>query len=433
MLEEAGRSTDRRGSAELRVAYFVAYPNSLSGATRSLLELVTNLPANVKPMIVVPDDGCVVTICRDNGIDCRVVRAPQSLLRFGKEALNWSVPRKGWVLAAEVIPYAVRLARVLSRSRVQLLHANCPRAALLGGIAGRLCRVPVVGHLRGRQPYSSGYRRAFELACDRIITVCKAMHADLSPRARAKAITVYNGVRDPRTAGARATTSRLRWLSTMRARGEPIVGCFATVTPFKGQHHLLDAVARLKQQGMKSGIFMCVGKVAATDAEYEAWLWQRIKEARLDNFVFTGWQRDPFEFYAQADLTVLPSIETESLVVGGRRLAVRGNEGFPRTHLESMSLGLPVIGTDIAGVREQIVDGLTGFVVPPAAPGALADALGRLMRDSELRRGMGEAGRERVLEQFSIHRCVTDTLAVYESLVSTRLGESARQRDWQSP
>jgi glycosyltransferase involved in cell wall biosynthesis len=104
------------------------------------------------------------------------------------------------------------------------------------------------------------------------------------------------------------------------------------------------------------------------------------------------------------------------LRIGERVFEVEGNEGFPRTHLEAMSLGLPVVGTNIAGVAEQVVHGTTGLVVPPGNAEALADALARLVADADLRARMGAAGRRRVLERFSTEQCVAGTMAVYRSL-----------------
>jgi glycosyltransferase involved in cell wall biosynthesis len=103
--------------------------------------------------------------------------------------------------------------------------------------------------------------------------------------------------------------------------------------------------------------------------------------------------------------------------VNGETIDVRGNEGFPRTHLEAMSFGLPIVGTDIAGVREQVEHGTNGLVVPPSDPAALADALEQLITAPDLRKRMGRAGRQRVEERFSTQACVRGAMNVYSSLL----------------
>jgi glycosyltransferase involved in cell wall biosynthesis len=101
--------------------------------------------------------------------------------------------------------------------------------------------------------------------------------------------------------------------------------------------------------------------------------------------------------YARAAVVVCPS----------RR------EGFGVACLEAMSHGRPVVATDVGGLRDLVVDGETGLVVPPRRPEALRAALERLLGDEELRHRLGAAGRERAREHFSWHAVTDATLAAY--------------------
>ena len=87
-------------------------------------------------------------------------------------------------------------------------------------------------------------------------------------------------------------------------------------------------------------------------------------------------------------------------------------EGMPLAILEAMSLGLPVVATAVSGNPEAVEHGVTGLLVPPESAAALAEALLALLLDPELRRSMGEAGRRRVEERFSIERVVDRHLAL---------------------
>lgn len=91
-------------------------------------------------------------------------------------------------------------------------------------------------------------------------------------------------------------------------------------------------------------------------------------------------------------------------------------EGLPKVVLEAMAAGRPVVATDIPGCREAVLDGQTGFLVPPRDAQALADALGKLISDSGLRQNFGAAGRERVEQNFSDEIVCQKTLSVYEAL-----------------
>lgn len=366
--------------------------------------------------------------CGRLGINVKVMPPGPSLMSFGKQALCWSNRKKLQVLVTELVPYTARMSRFLRQMKVSLVHANDPRGALLIGVATRLAGLNLVTHLRGRKAYSGAYWRAFELLSHRIITVCNAIQQDVARDVRHKAVTVYNGTDDLRrnaslsgspkgAVGKPEQTNAFRWLDGLRAEGHLVVSCFASVTPFKGYHHLIDAIAELNSRGFEKVVYLGVGAVADSARSYEAWLYRKMREAEVSNFTLTGWQQDPFPIYRRTDLAVLPSVASETLRIGGTRLRVEGNEGFPRAHLEAAALGLAVVGTDIGGVSELVQHERTGLLVPPGDPQQLAKALGRLLESAPLRNSFGAAAREKVLLEFSIDRCVRDTLGVYQAVI----------------
>ena len=91
-------------------------------------------------------------------------------------------------------------------------------------------------------------------------------------------------------------------------------------------------------------------------------------------------------------------------------------EGLPKVILEAMACGRPVVATDIPGCREAVLNAQTGLLVPPRDPQALAQALARLIADKALRVHLGEAGRARILSDFSDEVVCEQTMAVYQDL-----------------
>ncbi len=101
-------------------------------------------------------------------------------------------------------------------------------------------------------------------------------------------------------------------------------------------------------------------------------------------------------------------------------------EGFSNSILEYMAAGLPVVATDVGGAREAIVEGQTGYLVPPRQPYALAGRLLELLGNPGATRRLGEAGRRRVTSLFSCQEQLTRTLALFERLVGSARLTKAR-------
>ncbi|HEX5727146.1 MAG TPA: glycosyltransferase family 4 protein [Longimicrobiaceae bacterium] len=408
--------TDAAAAARpLRVLFVIAYPHRNAGANRSLFELVTHLPPSVRPLVLVTEEGAVSRLYRAAGVEVAVLPVGGALGTFGGRLARTSAWERARTALGHLLPFTLRLRRLIRRAGVELVHVNDARAALLAAPAARLARRPVVAHLRGEFPFGRAGRLLFARAADRIVAVSEGARRSLGPAGMRKSVVVYNGIGSPRPGPP------IPFLRALRERGVVVAGCFASVVPFKGQHHLIEALARLNARGWRDRLaVVCVGDFPAGHEAYHAHLQRLCAEHGIDNLTFAGWQDDPFAFYPQVDLTVLPSVTCERLALDGRELEVRGSEGFPRTHLEAMSFGLPVVGTRIAGVPEQVADGETGLLAPPGDPAALADALERLLESPELRARLGAAGKARVARLFSTEAYVAGVMEVFTALAGAR-------------
>jgi glycosyltransferase involved in cell wall biosynthesis len=120
-----------------------------------------------------------------------------------------------------------------------------------------------------------------------------------------------------------------------------------------------------------------------------------------DYIVWTGFLQNPIPVLQQLDIVVLPSKE----------------EGFGLVLIEAMAAGKPVIGTLCGGIPEIIVDGETGLLVPPESPHELAKAISTLLKNPDLARRMGQAGRRRVEKHFSVDPYVENVEKVYLELL----------------
>ncbi|MEA3407267.1 MAG: glycosyltransferase [Chloroflexota bacterium] len=318
----------------------------------------------------------------------------------GIPVINLDMQAK-WDLRA---PY--RLLRLLREENVQILHAHLFHAHLLAAIVGKLAGTPVIIATRHSVEIGGQHRetinRWIRPLCDAVVAVSKDVYqaevqrSGIDPK---KVTMIPNGVQlrefsnfDP----AAAEKLRDAWSIQPETAIIGTVGRF--VTP-KGHIYLLDALASLRNQ-MPDIRALIIG-----DGPLRSSIETSVKALGLAEIVIlTGTRHDIPELLSLLDLFVLPSLW----------------EGLPIAILEAMAAGLPVVATRVGGVPEVVVDGETGLLVPPGDPDALAQAILRLLRDPDLRHRMGQAGRARVAEHFSVEQMVRKTEALYERLLAEK-------------
>ena len=174
------------------------------------------------------------------------------------------------------------------------------------------------------------------------------------------------------------------------AAGDCVIVAVSRLVRHKGYPELLRAM-----EAVPDARLWVVGERLATDhgEDLEPYF-ARAAAALGPRFRRLGYRDDVARVLAAADVFALPS----------------HFEGLPMSVIEGMLCGLPVVATDIRGPREMVVEGETGFLVPPATVGPLATALARLAADPALRARRGAAGRARALEHFDEVKVVGRTL-----------------------
>ena len=173
-----------------------------------------------------------------------------------------------------------------------------------------------------------------------------------------------------------------------------LVGCIGRLVPIKDLPALLVAIKKVTDCHL----------VVIGDGEERARLERLSADLGLSNRVhFTGWVADVSSALADIDVVALSS----------------RNEGTPVALIEAAAAARPVVATDVGGVRSVVLDGRSGYVVPPDDPEAMAEALQRLLGDDEMRRAMGEVGRYEVAPRFSAERLVNDVKMLYHELLGT--------------
>ena len=174
-----------------------------------------------------------------------------------------------------------------------------------------------------------------------------------------------------------------------------MIGNVAALTGHKDHETLVEAMALLRPRSPHA----CL--VIAGDGDRRPALEALVRARSLEGRVLFAGFRDDLD-------RLLPAFSVFCL---SSHL-----EGLGTSVLDAMAFGLPVVATAAGGIPEAVEDGLTGRVVPPRAPAALADALVEVLGDEARRRALGEAGRRRFLERFTSDRMVEETLRVLEEV-----------------
>jgi glycosyltransferase involved in cell wall biosynthesis len=301
---------------------------------------------------------------------------------------------------------------VLRRTKPNILHVNnggfpgspsCNAAV----VSARLARVPVIVYVVNN--LATGYGsplRWGDWPLDRLAAKWVTTFVTGS-RAAAEALrcvlpvgddrvrTLHNGiaVRTPDETPAQ-TRARLGLMGD-----DIVILVVARLEPRKGHTFLIEAFARLHPPAAARAVLVIEG-----DGPEEARLREQASRLGLgDRVRFVGSERKVFNTMAAADIVALPSV---------------AHEDFPNVVIEAMALGRPVVASRIAGTPEQVLDGETGFLVPPGDAGALASAAERLLLDPALRVAMGRAGQARFAEAFTAESAAARYWALYREFAA---------------
>jgi glycosyltransferase involved in cell wall biosynthesis len=354
---------------------------SPGGGPQHVWDLARHLPKKEFELIIgAPRDGAFFDRFRELGL--QIVELP--LRRLG--ARHFALTR-----------------RAISRFGVDVVHTHGKGPGLYGRAMARWMRVPAIHTFHGL--HYADYRpitRPLYLALERrlsrwsrvIISVSRSGHLEglgLRLFRPEQSVVIVNGV-DVEENERLLLESPMRRESLGLTAADLVIGCVSRFDPVKRIELLVDALRRLKDQFPRLVLVLVGG-----GGELER-IRRLVAESGLsDRVIFTGFVENPVRVQAALDLYV----------------AASRKEGLPLAVLEAMTAGLAVVATDVPGHRDVVASGETGVLVPPEDPAALAEAVAALLSDPARRKGLGQAGRERVRHEFGVHAMAHATAQVY--------------------
>jgi glycosyltransferase involved in cell wall biosynthesis len=393
----------------------IAYLSHQSGvgSEMALVRLLSALDRNrIEPLVVLPEEGPLRAEVEALSIPVHVLP-----LAWWIPATHWSSER--FLAQLEGLEErAAALENWLVRERIDLVHTNTI-VTLEGALAAARLGLPHVWHSRGL--FGGGFPPEylddtyfFLLAVHRlastVVCVSEGVRRQMAEVCR-RLHVIYDGFDLDRflarpVADPQAIRARYGLAETAR-----VVACVGGIQRRKGQLDLVEAAA-LRALNFPDVVFVLAG--AAGDAEYLAVLQERIAALGLgDRFRLIGFEPEVRDLLAVSTALVHPS----------------HSEGFGLAILEAMAVGLPVVATLCGGPEELIEDGVSGLLVPPQNPPALAAALRRVLGDPAMARRLGAAAAARA-RAFSLEATARGMEEIYrELLAAPREGWELRTRN----
>lgn len=339
------------------------------GPERQMLDLARAMPA---------DHHTVFLLFRDRG------RSQDFRSRLEENGLD------SHVLGQDTPHLPKMIGEVAARLRAMSADVLCPhgyKADIVGLLAARRAGIPVIAVSRGwtTDTWKLRIYEAMDRFClrrmDRVVCVSegqavKVRRAGVRPE---HVRVIRNAIRSERFA-AGDLSARADLLGLFRFPPARIVGAAGRISPEKGFDVLVEAAAialRLNPE---------IGYIHFGEGKHGERLQRRITELGLeDRFLLAGFRSDLDRLIPALDLVVIPSF----------------TEGLPNVALEAFASAVPVVGTAVGGVPEVIEHGISGFLVPPGDPEALARGIIEVLGSEDRRRSMGERGRHRIENHFT--------------------------------
>jgi glycosyltransferase involved in cell wall biosynthesis len=289
------------------------------------------------------------------------------------------------------------LVRLIRARSVRLVHTHSSIDGWLGGMAARWAGVPVIRTRHVSIPIRRGWNPVYRRLADRVITSGEEIRRMVIAAGAApeRVVAIPAGVALEAFAGAPGRAEVLASVN-LRPPVGPIVGSVAMFRGSKGHDHLVDAFARVHAARPDARLLL-VG-----DGGRRAWAEGLARERGLGEAVcFTGFRSDVPALLSAMDCFALASTRTE---------------GVPQSLLQAAAAGVPLVASRIGGIPEVVEDGVTGLLVAPEDPAALAAAIERVLADPAGAATRARAARKRCEERFSREASIGRLLALYDEL-----------------
>lgn len=297
-----------------------------------------------------------------------------------------------------------RLYRLFRRERFDIVHAHTPIAALIGRVAARLAGVPLIVYTAHgfyfhdeMQAWKRHLFVGLEWLGGRFTDLLFTQSQEDAKAAVVERISspedvvaIGNGVDASRFDPALVVNRRLIRAQLGIPESAQVVGIIGRMVREKGYDEFLAAALDLLPEFPDVCFLLVGGRLASDHDDPIEPMLLYAKDALGDHLILAGFRKDIPEMLSIMDVFCLPSYR----------------EGMPRTIIEAMMMGRPVVATNIRGAREEVIDGETGWLIPTRDSMALAQAIRDYLENPRRAQEMGQSGRRRALAMYDEQKVI---------------------------
>jgi len=375
----------------------IGHSGDMYGASRSLAKLVRILSKQHMVYVMLPQDGPLYDILKSL-IPPERIFLNRNLYIFTRKSFRLTYL---FSTLFQFLKNIGTIADIIRNQQIDIVHTNSgvvPSGALAAKLLGKKHLWHIrewFGDFKKFWPYYSAYITRFS---DKVVCVSETMASQF--KNKTNVISIYNGFPIPEIRDNNSTSTDLK---NFLQGSDLILGCTSRIRLVrKGQEYLIEAIGILTKRTGKKIHLLVVGDYVPGYEYQKKIVEDLIQKFDLENRVhFLGHLEDPLPFYALFDIFVLPSGEPEP---------------FGGVVMEAMSMGLPVIGSNLGGTTEQVKDGWNGYLFENRNPDDLAAKIELFLNDKEKLKQFGERSKERVEKLFSLQLHEKNILDLYNSL-----------------
>jgi glycosyltransferase involved in cell wall biosynthesis len=360
----------------------VGHSGDMYGASRSLLKLTKILNENYNVFVLIPEMGQLYTNLN------KLISAERIIVYDGLYIFTRKSFRIKYLLPTllRFLKNLIFLTKTISKYDIKIIHTNSgvvPAPALAAKLSGKKHIWHIrewFGDFKKFWPLYSAYMTTFS---DKVVCVSQAMAIQFKQAKNVQSI--HNGFEIPTL----STTNQPPALQNKLNNADLIIGCTSRIRLIrKGQEYLIEAIGLLSQKTGKNIQAILIGDYVPGYESQKKEFDSLIRKYNLEERIhFLGHLDDPLSFYGLFDVFVLPSGEPEP---------------FGGVIIEAMSLGLPVIGSNVGGTTEQIADAWNGFLFENQNPNHLLEKLEYFLNHKDDLKLFGQRSIERVKQNFTL-------------------------------